>query len=180
MNQKQLFDSQSIQITVQRLCYEIIENYDNLDDLVLIGIQKNGVCLAEYINEELGTLTGFKLRLGHLDITFYRDDFRRKPYLLKPSSTKIEFVIENQNIILIDDVLYTGRSIDAALRAILAFGRPKQVEVLVLVNRRYSRELPIEPKYIGRDVNTIQSQRVIVELKRRGFKDNNIRLVCLS
>ena len=176
MNQKQLFDSQSIHITLQRLCYEIIENYDDLASLALVGIQKSGVFLAEHINEELECITGVKVPLGDLDITFYRDDFRRKPYLLKPSSTRIDFVVENQNIILIDDVLYTGRSIDAALRAILAFGRPKQVEVLVLVNRRYSRELPIEPKYVGRDVNTIQSQQVIVQLEKQGFKKNNIAL----
>lgn len=177
MNQKQLFDSQNIQITIQRLCYEIIENYDDLNNLALVGIQKSGVFLAEYINEELERITGVKLPLGYLDITFYRDDFRRNPYLLKPSSTQINFIVENQNIILIDDVLYTGRSIDAALRAILAFGRPKQVEVLVLVNRRYSRELPIEPQYVGRDVNTIQSQRVMVRLEKQGFKENNIALV---
>ena len=174
MNQRQLFNSQSIQITIQRLCYEIIENYDDLSTLGLIGIQKRGVFLAQYIAEELESITNIHPFLGYLDITFYRDDFRRKPYLLEPSTTKMDFVVENRSLILIDDVLYTGRSIEAALRAILAFGRPKQVEVLVLINRCYNRELPIEPKYVGRDVNTIQSQYVLVQLKKQGFTQNKV------
>ena len=142
MAKVQLFASGNIKLTIKRLCQEIVENYDTFEKVALIGLQPRGIFLAQYIQEEIKTITDINLPLGYLDITFYRDDFRRNPYLLKPSATKIDFIIEDKSIILIDDVLYTGRSIQAALRAMLAFGRPKQVELLVLVDRKYSRHLP--------------------------------------
>ena len=110
-------------------------------------------------------------------MTFYRDDFRRRDEPIKANTTSIPFVIEDMNVILIDDVLYTGRSVRAALDAMIAFGRPQKVELLVLINRRYSRDLPIAPDYVGKNVNTVQSQHVLVEWKEQGAENDNIWLI---
>ena len=108
--------------------------------------------------------------MGQLDVTFYRDDFRRKAEPIKASSTEVPFLIENKNVILIDDVLFTGRSVRAALDAMIAFGRPKTVELMILISRKNTQELPIKPDYIGRVVNTMASQRVKVEWEEKDKK----------
>ena len=118
-----------------------------------------------------------EISLGYLDTTFYRDDFRRRDTPIRANATKVPFIIEDKKVVLIDDVLYTGRTVRAALDAMIAFGRPQKVELLTLVNRKYSRDLPIEADYIGRNVHTTLSQRVLVEWKEQGAENDNIWLV---
>jgi pyrimidine operon attenuation protein/uracil phosphoribosyltransferase len=172
-----LLDGQRFQITIQRLCHQLIENHDHFDNSVIIGIQPRGVFLANRIIEELKkTLPNIKIENGNLDITFFRDDFRRKDGLLIPSSTEIDFIIEGKKVILVDDVLWTGRTIRAAMDALQTFGRPEKVELLTLVDRRFSRHLPIEADYIGIKVDTIDSQKVIVNWKETDHEDKVILL----
>jgi pyrimidine operon attenuation protein/uracil phosphoribosyltransferase len=172
-----LLDGQRFQITIQRLCHQLIENHDHFDNSVIIGIQPRGVFLANRIIEELKkTLPNVKIENGNLDITFFRDDFRRKDGLLIPSSTEIDFIIEGKKVILVDDVLWTGRTIRAAMDALQTFGRPEKVELLTLVDRRFSRHLPIEADYIGIKVDTIDSQKVIVNWKETDHEDKVILL----
>lgn len=167
-----LLDGQKFQITIQRLCHQLIENHNDFSNSVILGIQPRGVFLAKRIAEELQKiLPEASIRKGNLDITFFRDDFRRKEGPLLPSSTHIDFIIEGKKVILIDDVLWTGRTIRAALDAIQGFGRPGKVELLALVDRRYARHLPIEADYIGIQVDTIDSQKVVVNWQESDGED---------
>lgn len=164
MEAVKLLDSDEISIIIPRLCQQLIENHGNFEHTAIIGLQPRGVYLANRIVAELKSITGLTdIRSGNLDITFYRDDFRRKGTPAEASETNIDFQIENENIVLIDDVLFTGRTIRAGLDALLAFGRPKKVELLVLIDRRFSRHLPVQPNYTGRSVDSIASERVSVE-----------------
>lgn len=172
-----LLDGPKFQITIQRLCHQLIENHDHFSNSVIIGIQPRGVFLAKRIITELKKiLPEVIIESGNLDITFFRDDFRRKESLLIPSSTEINFIIEDKKVILVDDVLWTGRTIRAAMDAIQSFGRPEKVELLTLVDRRFSRHLPIEADYIGIKVDTIDSQKVIVNWKETDHEDKVILL----
>ncbi|MFN7792231.1 MAG: bifunctional pyr operon transcriptional regulator/uracil phosphoribosyltransferase PyrR, partial [Cyclobacteriaceae bacterium] len=146
-------------------------------DSVILGMQPRGIFLAELIHAKLEKLVKKKIPLGYLDTTFHRDDFRRREIPAKASETRIDFVIEGKNVILIDDVLFTGRTVRAALDAMIAFGRPSKVELLVLVDRKYTRDLPIAADYVGRYVDTLDSQRVLVELEAQGYRQNKIWLV---
>lgn len=167
-----ILDNRQLELTVNRLCYELIENHDDFSKSVIIGLQPRGIFLANRIANVLTKKFRIdSLKTGKLDITFYRDDFRRKVNPLTASSTAIDFIIENKNVILIDDVLYTGRTIRAGLDAMLAFGRPARVELLVLIDRRFSRHLPVQPDYTGRTVDSISSERVSVEWKETEKKD---------
>ena len=161
-NMNTILNKYQLQITIERLACQIIENYVDLSSVVLIGLQPRGIFLADRIHEQLKeTKTGQHFLYGKLDITFYRDDIRK--VLHEANQTDINFSIEDKNVILIDDVLYTGRTIRAALDALLSFGRPKKVELCVLINRRYSRQLPIQPDYCGKSIDSIISQKVKVE-----------------
>lgn len=159
-----LLSGAKFQITLQRLCHQLIENHQDFSDSVIVGIQPRGVYLARRIVKELkNTLSLDRIPSGDLDITFFRDDFRMKGSLpLSPSSTNMDFIVEDKKVILVDDVLWTGRTIRSALDALQSFGRPRKVELLVLVDRRFARHLPIEPDYIGLSVDSINSQKVIV------------------
>ena len=172
MQKRLLFDSQLLKVTISRLCQQLIEVHDDFSNSVILGMQPRGVFLAERIKSELEKTGIDNLDLGFLDTTFHRDDFRRRDEPITPSQTKIPFAIEDKQVILVDDVLYTGRTVRAALDAMNTFGRPEKVELLVLIDRLYSRHIPIEANYVGRRVNTIQSQKVLVELKEQGMKDN--------
>jgi len=164
MEPRTILDKRHFELTINRLSRELIENHDDFKDSIIIGLQPRGIYLAKKIKEILEEITGNKLiQCGNLDITFYRDDFRRKDYNVIPSVTDIDFIVENKKVILVDDVLYTGRTIRSGLDAMLAFGRPKKVELLVLVERRFSRHLPIQADYIGKSVDTIKEDRVKVE-----------------
>lgn len=171
-----LLDGQKFQITIQRLCRQLIENHDDFSGSVLIGIQPRGIYLAHRVAEELRKiLPGKQILQGDLDITFYRDDFRRREQLL-PNQTRIDFIVEGKNVILMDDVLWTGRTIRAAMDAIMAFGRPEKMEYLTLVDRRYSRHIPVSADYVGIEVDSIASQKVVVSWKETDGEDKIVLL----
>ena len=150
-------------IALHLLACQLIENHDNFSETVLIGIQPRGIFLAEIIKLLLETSYKVKnIELGYLDITFYRDDFRRNDKPIEASTTNIDFIIENKKVVFVDDVLYTGRSIRAALTAIQSFGRPLEIELLTFIDRRFSRHLPIQPDYRGRQVDAINNEKVKV------------------
>ncbi|MEM6735571.1 MAG: bifunctional pyr operon transcriptional regulator/uracil phosphoribosyltransferase PyrR [Bacteroidota bacterium] len=172
MQKRLLFDSKLLEVTIGRLCRQLIEVYDNFSNTVLIGMQPRGIFLAERIKADLQKMVLSEIHLGYLDATFHRDDFRRREEPITPSHTKIPFLIENKNVILVDDVLFTGRTVRAALDAMNTFGRPAKVELLVLIDRLYSRHIPIKADYVGREVDTVQSQKVAVELREQGEEDN--------
>ncbi|EAY31946.1 bifunctional pyr operon transcriptional regulator/uracil phosphoribosyltransferase PyrR [Microscilla marina] len=175
MEKRLIFDNQLINITISRLCHELIENHQSFDNSAILGLQPRGIFLAERLRQRLQDITRQKIALGYLDVTFYRDDFRRSD--IKANATKIDFVVEGREVILVDDVLYTGRTVRAAMDAMTAFGRPEKVELLTLIDRKYTRHLPVEANYVGRQVNTLQSQRIKVEWKEQGAAQDSIWLV---
>ncbi len=180
MEKKLIIGSDLLEITLNRLCQELIENHQDFQESVILGLQPRGIHVAERIHQRLIHLLQTEIPLGYLDATFYRDDFRRRDTPIKANATQISFIIENKKVILIDDVLYTGRTVRAALDAMIAFGRPQKVELLVLISRKYSRHLPIEPHYTGKEVSTIDSQRVLVEWETQGHQENGIWLATQS
>lgn len=158
-----ILDATQFDLTIKRLAHQLIENHNDFTDTVILGMQPRGLFLANRIQKVLTNINKkYNVQVGSLDTTFYRDDYRRQENPLIPSKTQVDFIIENKKVILIDDVLFTGRSVRAALDAMLAFGRPKKVELLVLINRRYERDLPIQAKYIGKNVHSVTSERVKV------------------
>ena len=172
MERSLIINSKQFEITLNRLCFQLIENHNNFSDSVIIGLQPRGTFLANRIIAILSTLLpGIAIQHGTLDVTFFRDDFRRRDSPLVPQSTNINFIVEDKNVILVDDVLYTGRTIRAGMDALLAFGRPRSIELLTLIDRRYSRHLPIEPNYVGKTVDTISSEKVKVDWKEADGKD---------
>lgn len=172
MSQKILLTSKEVNIILHRLACQLIENHNDFSNSVLIGLQPRGVFLAERIKFILENSYQVKeVPLGFLDITFFRDDFRRTEKLLEANQTKINFLVENKKVIFIDDVLFTGRSISSALSAIQSFGRPSAIELLVLIDRRFSRQLPIQPDYRGRQVDVINNEKVIVCWKENDGED---------
>lgn len=174
-NDRIILNSTQFDLTIKRLAHQLIENYNDFSDAVIIGLQPRGTFLAERIKEELVSINKkIKIDLGALDVTFFRDDFRRQNEPIIPNKTDINFIIENKRVILMDDVLFTGRTIRSGLDAMLAFGRPKTVELLVLINRRYKRQLPIQADYIGKNVHSIVSERVKVNWKGTEKEDGVI------
>lgn len=170
MQPKILLEKTKFDVTIKRLCHQLIEVHNDFSKTVIIGLQPRGIYLARRIQKELQTiLKNKKINCGELDTTFYRDDFRKKELI--PNQTNIDFIIEDKNVILVDDVLYTGRTIRAGLDAMLAFGRPQDVELLVLVDRRFSRNVPIQAKYIGITIDSIDTQNVKVDWKEVDGKD---------
>jgi pyrimidine operon attenuation protein/uracil phosphoribosyltransferase len=177
MQKRLVIDSQLLNITIERLCQQLIENHGCFEESVILGLQPRGVFLAERIAKKLQQILKKPIPLGYLDVTFYRDDFRKKESPLLANQTKVPFLIEDKKVILVDDVLYTGRSVRAAMDAMITFGRPSRVELLVLVDRTYSRDLPIQPNYRGTKVNCLESEKVLVELQEQGKKNDNIWLI---
>ena len=172
MSSKVLLNSKEIDIILHRLACQLIENHNDFSNTVLIGLQPRGSFLANRLKDILINDYNINdLKVGLLDITFYRDDFRRRESPIDASSTKIDFLIEDKNVVLIDDVLFSGRSIRAGLSAINDFGRPNLVELLVLIDRRFSRHLPIQPNYKGRQVDAINQEKVKVCWKETHKKD---------
>jgi len=172
MEQSVILDPIHFNLTIKRLCFELIENHDDFSQSVIIGLQPRGIYLANRIKIELEKINpAIHLKVGKLDITFYRDDFRRRETPITANETEINFVIENKNVIMVDDVFYTGRSLRSGLDAMLAFGRPNKVEMLVLIERKYSRDYPLQPDYIGKSVDSLSSQRVEVDWVETSKKD---------
>lgn len=165
MERQVILNDKHFELTLNRLCYQLIENHNDFSNTVLIGLQPRGVNVLVRLKAKLEEILDHKIQCGNLDITFYRDDFRRREIPLIPSATNIDFDIENKDVVLIDDVLYTGRTIRSGLDALLAFGRPAKVELMTLIDRRFRRDLPIQPNYTGKVVDTLVSERVSVEWK---------------
>jgi pyrimidine operon attenuation protein/uracil phosphoribosyltransferase len=162
---KTILDKRQLHLTILRLAHQLLENHQNLDEVVFIGLQPRGVQISKRIVDTVRDLSvGQNIQYGILDITFYRDDVRKELHIA--NTTDIPFSIEGKAVILIDDVLYTGRTIRAALDALQDFGRPKKIELCVLVDRRFNRELPIQPDYCGKSIDTAYSQKVKVEWER--------------
>jgi len=164
---KIILNSKQLSLTINRLAFEIIENCQNFENTAIIGMQPRGIVLSNELHHILEFNTKAHIKLGSLDTTFFRDDFRRRKDVIIPNHTNIDFSLEGVNVILIDDVLFTGRSIRSALDALVSFGRPSSVELLVLIDRRFSRELPIQPKYIGKSVDVIENEYVVVNLDQK-------------
>jgi len=158
-----ILDYKLIEIITTRLCYELIENHQDFSNTAIIGLQPRGILFARRLHSQLEGIVRSKILYGELDITFYRDDFRKKELDIVANEMKIDFLVENKKIILVDDVLFTGRSIRAAMDALNDFGRPASVELLTLIDRKYSREFPIEPDYVGERVDTRANDKVKVE-----------------
>ena len=158
---------------IQRLCRQLIENHKDFSSTVLIGLQPRGVFFTERIVEELAK-SRHQVKWGIIDPTFYRDDFRihDKPLLAK--STDMKHSVEGMNVVLIDDVLYTGRTIRAGMEGLMEYGRPKSVELLVLIDRKKGREVPIEATYVGKEVESFDNQRVRVMWKSEGEKEDQV------
>lgn len=172
MSRKILLSPAEVSIILHRLACQLIEKHLDFSQTVLIGIQPRGTFLANRLKQILEADYGIdQVTTGFLDITFFRDDFRRtKP--LEASETRIDFLIEGKTVVLIDDVLYTGRGIRAALTALQSFGRPSAIELLVLIDRRFSRDLPIQPDYRGRQVDAINNERVKVNWAENDGQDS--------
>jgi pyrimidine operon attenuation protein/uracil phosphoribosyltransferase len=167
---KTLLDQNQLNITLQRLAHQLVENHLDFKDTAIIGIQPRGIWLSGRIAQMVKDITRQqKIDYGKLDITFYRDDVSKGIHL--PADTNINFSIQDRNVILVDDVLHTGRTIRSAMDALIDFGRPKNVELMVLIDRRFSRELPIQPDYVGQTVDTITTQKVKVFWKEKDNKD---------
>ncbi len=174
MEKQVILNSKHFELTINRLCYQLIETHNDFSNTVLIGLQPRGVNVLERIKTQLESILGTEVICGKLDITFYRDDFRRRETPIIPSTTNIDFVIEKKKVVLMDDVLFTGRTIRSGLDALLAYGRPEKVELLSLIDRRFSRDLPIQADYVGKTVDTLISERVSVEWKEIEGEDKVI------
>jgi pyrimidine operon attenuation protein / uracil phosphoribosyltransferase len=159
--------SAQLDLTIERLCYQLLEDYGDFKNTCLIGIQTGGVALAERLQQKMAEILrgGIHLPLGKLDITFYRDDFRTSKKPLAANTNDMPFVVENQRVILVDDVLYTGRSVQAAMTALNHYGRPESVKLLVLVDRRFNRQVPVRPDYVGIVMDALDEAYVQVEWK---------------
>lgn len=172
MSEKEIIGTKELHIILNRLCCQLIENHINFSNSVLIGLQPRGVALTKRLVKLLETEYAIpRLQVGYLDSTFFRDDFRRRNEPLRANQTKIDFLVEGKNVVFVDDVLYTGRSVRAALDAIQSFGRPARIELLCLIDRRFSRDLPIQPDYSGKRVDAIASQRVAVYWQEESGRD---------
>ncbi|MDX1476941.1 MAG: bifunctional pyr operon transcriptional regulator/uracil phosphoribosyltransferase PyrR [Saprospiraceae bacterium] len=159
-------------LTIERLCRELIENYGDFSDSCIVGIQPRGIQMSDRIVKRLRQLVRApKFDYGKLDITFYRDDFRTRDKPISGSTTEIDFLVEEKRVLLIDDVLYTGRTVQAALTAIQHYGRAGQVQLMAMIDRRFNRHLPIQCDYAGLIVDALDEAYVKVEWKETDGKD---------
>lgn len=163
MTVRELYNADKLAVTLQRLAHKLLESRPQPSELAFIGMQPRGVLLSRRFHRLVCDLTGQDIPYGEVDATFYRDDFRRSPKPLLPNKTYLPFDVEGKEILLIDDVLYTGRTVRAALTALFSYGRPRRVDFLVLVDRKRKREIPIEAKYVGITVETLDTEKVMVE-----------------
>jgi pyrimidine operon attenuation protein/uracil phosphoribosyltransferase len=172
--EKQIVSREQFGIMIERLANQLIENHGDFSNTILVGIQPRGVEFSKRILEKLNQISDNNIQSGNLDITFFRDDFGRRDTPIEAQKLDMNVSVEGKRIVLIDDVLFTGRSIRSAMDALLSFGRPKQVELMVLIDRRLTRHLPIQPNYVGRTVDTILEEKVIVRWKSSESEDKII------
>ena len=173
MSQKviaKIIDQNGIRRTIVRLAHEIIERNKGTDRLVVVGVRTRGAYLAKRLINEIKKIEGVELPLGILDITMYRDDFRQRLRQPKLQQTDIPFDIDEKNIVLVDDVIYTGRTTRAALEGLMSFGRPATIQLAVLVDRGH-RELPIKPDYVGKNIITSIGEEIKVKMKEVDRED---------
>jgi pyrimidine operon attenuation protein/uracil phosphoribosyltransferase len=172
---KTILTEKELGLTIQRLSHQLLENHLSFQDLVIIGIQPRGIYFSDRIVQQINEqIKPSKITYGKLDNTFYRDDVRQGLHTL--NQTDMLFSVENKTVILVDDVLYTGRTIRASMDALLTFGRPAKVELCILIDRRFSREVPIQADFVGRSIDTIITQRVKVLWKERDGKEEVVLL----
>ena len=163
MDSQILIDKALFERVVDRMAHQLLEHHD-FTETDLIGLQPRGYLLAQRIQQRLKQLVpNMEIQCGALDTTFHRDDFRQREKHITPSLTLMPFLVEGRNVILIDDVLFTGRTIRSGLDALMAHGRPNSVQLMVLIDRRFQRELPIEAQYIGKSVDSLDRQYVLVD-----------------
>ena len=171
-NHKKIIDASKLSLILNRLASQLFEKHNDFSNAVIIGIQPSGKVLSIKLKELIEKNYNIsKINIGFLDVTFFRDDFGRENKILSANKTSIDFIVEDKIVILVDDVLYTGRSIRSALTALQSFGRPKKVELLTLIDRRFSRHLPIQPDYCGIQVDSINNQRLTVKWKENDGED---------
>jgi pyrimidine operon attenuation protein/uracil phosphoribosyltransferase len=164
LEEREILNRESIIIIIERLCHQLIEGHNTFDNTVLIGVQPRGAYLNNRILKKLKLIIpNSEIKSGNVDISFYRDDLMRRDEPIVPEVMDINISLEGKNIVLIDDVLFTGRSIRSAIDALMTFGRPKSVELLTLIDRRFSRHLPIQPTYFGKKIDAMDSEKIIVE-----------------
>ena len=164
LEEREILNRESIIIIIERLCHQLIEGHNTFDNTVLIGVQPRGTYLNNRILKKLKLIVpNSEIKSGNVDISFYRDDLMRRDEPIVPEVMDINISLEGKNIVLIDDVLFTGRSIRSAIDALMTFGRPKSVELLTLIDRRFSRDLPIQPNYVGKKIDAMDSEKIIVE-----------------
>jgi len=175
MKEKTLLSSKDLERKTTRIVHEILEDNNDNNDIAIVGIKTRGEYLGQRIVEELNTIENKEIPFGTLDITLYRDDLRNNLALPELKETNIPFNVENKTIILVDDVLFTGRTIRAAIDAVMDFGRPANIKLAVLVDRGL-RELPIQADYIGLSIETVSSQKIKVFLKEKDKKDKVVLL----
>ncbi len=160
-----LVNKSELHLMLKRLALHLTESVASFEDIVFVAIQPRGKAFGDALMQYIQQATSEKIQYGVLDITFYRDDIRKELHM--PNQTDILFSIENKTVVVIDDVLYTGRTTRAALDALQDFGRPKAVQLCVLIDRKFSRELPIQPDFVGKAIDTITSQKVKVDWDKK-------------
>ena len=176
INKSRLFNKERLEITINRLCHQLNENHNNFENTVLIGLQPRGIYFLDRIKKNINNILNKEIETGILDTTFYRDDFRSNE-IPKARETLIPFLVDDKNVVIIDDVLFTGRTVRSAMEGIMNFGRPNKIELLVLIDRKYTRDIPVEPTYCGIKINTITSDRIEVNLAEQGFDKDNIWII---
>jgi len=167
-NKRKILNKKQINIIIKRLCYELIENHNDFSNTVIVSLLPRGKHVARKIVNKLEQILEHKINYGELDISFYRDDLRRHSEPIIPHKMEMNISVDERNVVFIDDVLYTGRSVRSAIDALMPFGRPKSIELLVFIDRRFSRHLPIQPDYVGKVVDSIDSEKVVVNITDDG------------
>ncbi|OTP11921.1 pyrR protein [Enterococcus sp. 10A9_DIV0425] len=170
MQRKEVVDQITMKRAITRITYEIIERNQSIEDIVLVGIKTRGIYIAARIAERLQQLENIAVPVGELDITLYRDDKKETPKEAELHSSDIPVSLEGKEVILIDDVLYTGRTIRAAMDAVMDFGRPRKISLAVLVDRGH-RELPIRADYVGKNIPTSRAEEILVEMQELDGQD---------
>ena len=176
IDSRRILNNKQIDIIIRRLCHQLIENHQDFSNSVIISLLPRGQQVANKIINKLEEIIGNQISRGELDISFYRDDLRRNTEPIVPHKMNMDVSVDNKQVVIIDDVLYTGRSVRSAIDALMPFGRPKSIELLVLIDRRLSRHLPIQPDYVGKVIDSIDSEKVIVTIGEEDENDNIIIL----